>query len=370
MADRELLEQLSEPVVRIYDEMQTEMLENIVKRLAQDKSLLEDENFVEWHFRMLNQLSGLTEENIELIAKKAGIAREEIEKAIRKAGFGILRQNEDILQRAYKAGANLNVPPPLNQDTTILNILTSYQRQAENTLNLVNSTLIAQAEQAYRDILDRVVADVLTGLKTPQEALRDTVRGWAHRGLPALVDRAGRHWSVEGYVGMVVRTMSNRVANEMQEARFDEWGVDLVEVSSHMGARPLCAPYQGRIYSRSGRSNRYPNLYTDTSYGEPAGLFGINCGHVQYPYFPGLSKKTYNPMPAKQNERAYENSQRQRKLERDIRNLKREKRLMEQLGDEEGVRLAQERLRERQAAMRRFIQETGRTRRPDRERIY
>src|SRR5690606_32499235 len=231
-------------------------------------------------------------------------------------------------------------------------------------------SLLDQVGQTYRNIVDRVVADLISGLKSPQQALRGAVRQLANRGLIALVDSRGRNWSLEGYVGMILRTMSTKIANEMQEARFDEWGVDLVEVSSHMGARPLCASYQGRIYSRTGRDGRYPNLCTDTSYGEPAGLFGINCRHVQYPYFPGISRRTYKPYPSEENARQYKLEQIQRRYEREVRAAKLEKRLFDQLGDEEGAKRAAELVKARQKRLREFVKENDLTRRYDREQIY
>src|SRR5690606_25130321 len=146
-------------------------------------------------------------------------------------------------------------------DPTITDILDAYQRQARTQTNLVNSKLQEQGGQTYRGVANRITADVLAGLRSPQHAIRAAVEQLGRQGLSALVDSRGRNWTLEGYVGMVNRTMSTKIANEMQEARFDAWGVDLVEVSSHMGAGPLCAPYQGRIYSRTGRTPGYPNLY-------------------------------------------------------------------------------------------------------------
>ncbi len=168
---------------------------------------------------------------------------------------------------------------------------------------------------------------------------------------------------------MLTRTLSNNVTNEMQEQRFEEWGCNLVEVSSHAGARPKCAPYQGKIYSRSGGNSRFPNLGS-TSWGEPDGLFGINCHHVKYPYFPGYSKKRYQPVSQKKNDRAYENSQKQRKIERDIRKAKTEKRMMEAAKDEVGIAAANQKIRDKQEQMRNFIKETGRTRRRANEQLY
>src|SRR5690554_6155124 len=367
---KELLERLSEPLLRIYSDMQADLLVAIIKRLASDLTLLEDGAFMEWHFRKLNQLNGLTREAVTIISRSTGIAEKELIAAIRRAGFESIKDNEDFLKYAHKKGIEVTPPLPPERDPTLINILDSSQRQAKSRLNLVNSTLIDQVGQTYRDVVNRVTADMLAGLKSPQRAMRDMARQLARKGLTALVDRRGRRWTLEGYVGMIVRTMSNRIANEMQETRFNEWGVDLVEVSSHMGARPLCAPYQGRIYSRTGRTPGYLNLYTDTSYGEPAGLFGINCRHVQYPYFPGISRRTYKPYPAEENARAYKLQQAQRRYERGVRAAKMEQRLLSQLGDTEGAKQAAQKVRQRQERLRHFVNENDLTRRYDREQIY
>ncbi|MFA2861499.1 MULTISPECIES: phage minor capsid protein [Bacillus] len=132
---------------------------------------------------------------------------------------------------------------------------------------------------------------------------------------------------------------------------------------------PKCAPYQGRIFSMSGKSKKYP-AWSTTSYGDAAGILGVNCRHIKYPYIPGMSTKRNEPQDYAENNRVYKESQRQRSLERDIKKAKREVMLLEELGDKEGVKLAKQKVSQRQAAMRDFIKATGRRRRPEREKIY
>lgn len=49
-----------------------------------------------------------------------------------------------------------------------------------------------------------------------------------------------------------------RVQNLLNDARY--FGTDLVQMSAHENACPLCAPYQGRVYSLSGKSRKYPPI--------------------------------------------------------------------------------------------------------------
>ncbi|MFB4164797.1 phage minor capsid protein [Alteribacillus sp. JSM 102045] len=367
MINKERLEELSQPVIEIYNGMQAEMLERIARRLAGE--IGDSSDIKDWEVRKIEQLGLLTEDNIKVIEERSGKTREEVRKALETAGFEGIEENESMLENALERGADLNNPGTPESSERLFDILGAYQAQAEDIFNKTNATLIDQSEEVYRRILDRTVAGVTAGIKTPQQALRDSVRSWAHNGVPALIDSAGREWGAEGYVRTVIRSTTNNVTNEMQDHRFDQWGQDLIQTSSHMGARPKCAPYQGKVYSRSGDSKQFPAL-SSTSIGEPDGLRGINCHHVFYPYFPGLSRKRYQPKNKKENDAAYKRSQRQRKMERDIRNAKTEKRMMEALGDEEGVKLANQRIFDRQAKMRKFIKDTGRTRRRNREQVY
>lgn len=365
--DKRELQNLSQPVTDVYLGIEEQILLNIAKRLAKHNSLLTEDDIQSWQVQALSELEGLSQKNIQFMSSKSGKTIEEVRKALEKAGYNMIEDNEKVLQRAAKEGL-LNEAPPVAESAAIASILESYERQSQETLNLVNSTMLNQSEQAYLDIINRTTGEVLSGVSTPQQALRKTVGEWAETGTPALIDKAGKRWSSEAYISTVMRSTSNNVANDMQEARFDEYGNDLVEISSHSGARPKCAPYQGRIFSRSGNHPRYPAL-NDTSIGEPDGLFGINCGHVKYAYIEGISKQRYKPRDPEVNDKAYERSQKQRYLERQIKKAKREKAMLEELGDTEGIERAQRKILNRQDNMRQFIKSTNRTRRREREQI-
>lgn len=373
--DREKANKFTAPLLEVYLGIEEQLLQNIVKRIKRTGSLLEEiENsdgdpvlITAWQVEALAQLGGLTQEQIRTIARESGKTADEIKKMLEQAGYSLIDEVEDILQEGVDRGILRPPEQSARRSKTLKEILLTFEEQARDTFNLVNSTLIEQAGRQYVGIVNRTVGVVLSGAATPKEAIRVGVRELAEKGIPALVDKAGRQWSTEAYLSMVTRSMSNEIANRMQDARFDEMGVDLVEVSSHAGARPLCAPYQGRVYSRSGKHPNYPAL-SDTSIGHPAGLFGINCRHVKYPYFEG-SRRTYKPYPEEENDRIYKESQKQRYLERRIRHAKRELKLMQTLGDEKGVEEAKAKVRQRQEAMREFIKNTGRTRRYDREQI-
>lgn len=133
--------------------------------------------------------------------------------------------------------------------------------------------------------------------------------------------------------------------------------------------RPYHRSWQGRCYSLVGdvevEGTRYPDFYSSTQYGSVSGLMGANCRHSFGPYRHG-APRAYEPGPKHPSglpgEEVYRLEQRQRALERRIREAKREVRgaqqVYEKLGGAEGhaaLAKAKDRLKRSQAAMRGLI---------------
>ena len=153
-------------------------------------------------------------------------------------------------------------------------------------------------------------------------------------------------------------------------ARADDYGLDLVEVDSHSGARPKCARDQGKIFDRSNKSKKYPHWNT-SSYGEPDGLLGINCGHHIFPYMEGVSIRRYFPtedMDA--NDKLYKETQVQRAFERDVRKQKRECMLYDEIGAEDAFEDAAVKLKSKEAKLKAYVDKNEQLhRRKDREQV-
>ncbi|MDY3751679.1 phage minor capsid protein, partial [Christensenella minuta] len=60
-------------------------------------------------------------------------------------------------------------------------------------------------------------------------------------------------------------------------------GNDLVKMSSHFGSCPICAPYEGRVFSVSGTNPNYPSLY-DTPWSSAYQNFHPHCRHILTQY--------------------------------------------------------------------------------------
>lgn len=352
-------------VERMYQQIELEMLQNIGKVIGNGEGVDKD-GVTQWRVAKLSQLGVLRNDQLKVLAKYSNMTIQELINYINELGVTEIEAFEGRNKALIDAGVDYT--PPSNN---IYDRLRALERQSKDVMNMVNTNMLTFSEQAYIDIITKASTDVLTGNSTLYQSLIKVAGEWAESGIPAIIDKAGKEWSTEAYISMVLRATQKNVVNEMQEGRMDDYDIDLVEFSSHTGSRPSHVEFQGNVYSRSGKSKKYPARST-TTYGIGADgmVTGIGCGHQEYPYIEGISTKTYEPYNKKESEEVYKESQKQRYLEREIRRAKKEKTMLEAMkANEEDLKELDKRIRQKQAKMREFIDQTGRTRRRQKEQI-
>lgn len=351
-------------IERLYQQIEHEMLQNIGKIIGNGEGI-EADGVVNWQLNKLRDLGILRIEQLKVLAKYSGMTVKQMQNFIHEEGLAEIEAFDGRMKGFNKAGIGYIEPT-----NSIYMRLLALENQGADVMNMVNSNMISGSEQVYKDIITKASADVLTGNATLSQAVIKTAKEWAELGVPVLIDKGNRRWSAEAYTNMVIRNTQKNVAVSMQEGRMDDYDIDLVEITSHRGSRPSHVDYQGRIYSRSGKSKKYPAL-SSTSYGLIDGIVtGINCSHLMYPFINGLSTKRNEPYNKKESEDNYIESQRQRLLERNIRKAKKEKAMLESMGvDDNEIKLANAKVSKRQKEMREFIDDSGRTRRREKEQV-
>jgi hypothetical protein len=248
----------------------------------------------------------------------------------------------------------------------------------ESTQDAYRETVadIVNRMQRAQTIVDAATGEVVSGVESFNQALKDAVRKLVSTGITGFVDHSGRRWRPETYVAMDMRTTFHNVSRAAFWERNEEYGNDLYLVSQHPGARPLCYPWQCKVISRKDEARDVTDgagnaahvwAQSETTYGEPAGLFGINCGHHPMLFVPGATKVPEVRQGEEENTRQYAQSQKQRGLERKFRAARLDMEVAKAQGDEEGLKQARENLQDADAKLDRFIKETGRKRRRERE---
>lgn len=382
------IQAIADPIEEVYIHITDELLVNIGKHLRSPTWT----HTASWEIQKLSEMGQLTAENAAIINKWIKSIPAEQRQAMEETRRLALEKIEKEMDRAASAGWT---QPDLSEMTT--QNLRELWEQADDALNLVNTTMLQSSVEQYskavqlteeeykkllaqqdvtQGILNDAAASVTTGVETRRQALLRAIKRVSDEGLTGFYDRAGHKWSPEAYVNMDIRTTVHNTAIQSVKDFMTATNTSVFQVSSHAGARPLCYPYQGKFYSwdntegdielGNGAVVHYEPI-NRTSIDQPAGLFQINCGHFPIPIVPGVTipHGADHIQPKAENDKAYQESQEQRALERDIRE---KKRVVEMAGDAASPEM-KAKVRDAQAKMREFIDRTGRTRRYDREQI-
>lgn len=116
------------------------------------------------------------------------------------------------------------------------------------------------------------------------------VRMLEEKGIAAIeYMRGGKkcYMSLDAYARLVAQSTvheARNVANINLGARI---GNDLVKMSQHYGACPICVPYEGRVFSVSGANPNYPALY-DTPWSSAYQNMHPHCAHIVTQYIEEL----------------------------------------------------------------------------------
>ena len=384
----------SEPIEQVYSNVVDALLINMTKHFNSGASL----STQQWEIKKLSELGQLTKESIEIIASLTGQTPDMVMIALENI---VAMATGDIEEDLKKGVAKGTVAAPQGENAlasaSVREALTAYQSQAKEKQNLVNTTMLASTLDHYRSIISNTVniaqsleatqqtlntaaGKLITGTESRTQALRQALMQVQKEGITGFYDRAGRKWTPEAYINMDIRTTMHNTAIEAVKLRQQDYGVEIFRVSRHSGARPLCYPYQGRYFSWNnssgtftdgeGKRHRYRPI-SSTSYGKPAGLFGVNCGHHPITMIPGVSiPRDRVKQNKEENDRTYKLSQHQRSLEREIRYAKQKAAMLEAAGDKEGFEKEAEKIKSAQAKYNAFCKETGRAKRNDRTQVY
>lgn len=285
----------------------------------------------------------------------------ELRKAARAETQRLRRETPDLIN---------HVVEQVSQDTPNEVALSHADRAVQairadlqGRLNGLGVGIMRSADDAYRAVVTDAAIDEIYK-KTPGQAQHAAYERFLERGVTGFQDSQGRQWTLEAYVDMAVRTAVSRAYNTARMAEAAALGEHYFTVSDDGDPCPLCQPWQNVILTDATPDNVAQSTITEAS---AAGLFHPRCKHVLTQFFPGVSVRP-SPRPwTAEDQKRYDESQRQRLLERRIRAAKR---VLAGALDDAMRATARRRLRDAQAAMREFIDQTGRVRIPRREQLH
>lgn len=222
-----------------------------------------------------------------------------------------------VVEDAYLAGHRSK--GPVNQRA-----VNALARATLGELDRAGPAMLRWADDVYRQVTAQTVQLAVAGVLTPQEATARAMDQYAAWGVTGFVDRTGAVWRVDSYAEMATRTGIQRAHLAGTVDRLQQGGRDLVVVSASPAGCPICRPHEGQVYSLSGSSTEFPPLDAAD------GLFHPNCTHSVSAYTRGLTDPPATPLSAPE---LYRARQRQRLLERRVRESKRRVAAADELAD-------------------------------------
>lgn len=339
---------------------QPEILDAMPEELAELYRGLEDTLLMEIcsRLKVADELNEVTVQDINAL-RSHGINLKEIEKAIRQTtGISEKKLNElidDVVERNQRYYTDVIDLARVTQPDVLVDVtaIDAIRRQTQDAFRNITASMgflvdagrtMLPPAKAYQWALDAATLKVESGAISYRQAIKDAVRELASGGLRVVDYESGHRDHVDVAARRAAMTGVSQLCSKYTEQAAEYLETPYYEVSAHAGARDKPGPspwsshkdWQGKVYSiRAG--DIYPNIYEVCGLGAVDGLEGANCRHRRNVWVDGVSERTYTDDQLSHIDdglgctfegktyTAYEATQEQRKVERTIRKLKREK---------------------------------------------
>lgn len=159
-------------------------------------------------------------------------------------------------------------------DQMALDMLGANQTMLDNSTRLIRAT---QQRVLSETTINRALAEGLAGGESRRQisrTLEDQFSAQLEEG--KLITAGGRNFQPGTYAELVTRTRTREAATWGTINTQADYGLDLVQVSTHESEVDVCTPYAGRVFSLSGNNPDFPLL-------DRKPPFHPNCKHVLLP---------------------------------------------------------------------------------------
>lgn len=328
----ELLDAMPEELAELYRGLEDTLLTEICSRL-----------------KLRDELNEVTVQDIQAL-RSHGVDLKSIEEAISKT-TGISKQKlnsllNDVVERNQKYYTEVIDLAHITQPETLVDIEDTWAiyEQTKQTMRnltqsmgfLVGNTMLKPA-RAYQWALDNAEMQIQSGAISYNQAIANAVRHLAENGIKVVDYESGHRDSIDVAARRAVMTGVNQICAKYTEQAAEYLETPYFEVSAHSGARDILGKspwsshkaWQGRVYSIHS-NDIYPSIYDVCGLGAVDGLEGANCRHRRNVWVEGVSERTYTDEQLEHIDdglgctfdektyTAYEATQMQRRVERQI----------------------------------------------------
>lgn len=159
--------------------------------------------------------------------------------------------------RAYLSAISLTAEQMDIVNHLVISHMASLEEAGKTVATTLDGYLVGRRD---RDVFRTAGLERLAELEAGdrRRKLDRFVKDLQRDGITAFVDRAGRHWRLHTYASMVTRTTTRQA--EVLSVLTRDPEQDLYTIKGAGDPCGVCAPYQNRVYSKSGRDPVFPPL--------------------------------------------------------------------------------------------------------------
>ena len=336
----EVTEAIPIALEQIFDSLQMSIMTEIVRMLLEAAEVIPSAGY------KMNRLYdlGTSKKRIkDIVARTLNLSDREVENIftnITESGYNdaesaFIEQGKEFI--------------PYSENEPLQQFVRAVREQTQNECKNITQSMGFAKRQAdgslgftpvadyYQETLDKAVTEIASSASDYNTVLEKTVTEMTNSGLRTVDYASGHSNRVTVAARRAVSTGLNQVVSKINEENAGKLGTNYFEVSWHSGARPSHQVWQGRVYSKE-------ELQSVCGLGTVTGLCGANCYHSYSPFTPGITPRTYtdeqlDKMNAEENKPVeyngkkytkYEATQRQRRLETEMRAQRQKIKLLEE----------------------------------------
>ncbi|MFD8529421.1 phage minor capsid protein [Streptosporangium canum] len=326
-------------VAAMYADAEAALLARLAARVGKD---LGNDDGNDWADKRLGEVTQLRKEAESIVRRLESAATAAAQQAVLDtwaegmdaAVRGAVLQVHDAkvrkrLERVLRDARNLGAKKGINAGQGVAELAA----QAGRIITAVHEGALRAVDDIYRNVIAEAASRTLVGAETRREAAQRALDRLTAQGITGFTDSASppRTWNMASYVEMAMRTATARAAVDGHLSTLRDAGIGLVSVSRLPLTCGRCARWEGTVLALTGslgtRVEENPatgvqvfvEVAGTVAEARLAGLLHPNCGHSLNAYLPGVSR----PAPVVESKTTYADTQRQRYLERKVRENKR-----------------------------------------------
>lgn len=320
-------------ILAIYQELEDFIMTDISRRILQTGGMTATADRLIWKLTQMGESRAEIEQKLQKLTK---MTQPELRRILQNAVMTSWNNDKDIL-----LGIDENISPPL-ENPEVIAVMDAEFKKTLGELSNLSRTTINQSQRDLINLLDKAEIRVASGVQSYTTAICDVLDNYAQKGIMVDYPTSGAKRTLEAAVRCCVVTSMNQTAAQVTNQYIVQAKTNYVLVSAHLGARTgkdeisNHAGWQGKAYRLRGSEPGYPNLAEHTGYdidpktGQgtviiPGGLHSYNCRHSHQPWAKGLRNPwaDEHKIDSEENKKIYEDTQKQRAMERSIRATKR-----------------------------------------------